>query len=431
MDFISIISSIFIWCAAAVILLRLINISGINFNDSAFFKYVIKDNSFKNSFSPTGRETAAVFGISFLFRLAVFIISVFAIFIANDKDFSFNELLNSYLQWDANNYYRIAKGGYSYHIENGAYTTLAFFPLYPWLIRIVNLFFNNIVLSGLVLSCLLYSGACAYMYRLLACDYNKSAAIRAIVYVSVFPHSFFFGTMMNESMLFFTMTATFYYIRTHNWVKTGIFGAFAALSRMAGILLAVPAAVEWLEYYEIFKKIKSRQFKEVWRLFYKKGLWIFLMLGGTLVYLFCNFKTTGEWFKFLEYQKDIWHNGAVYFGDGISTMFNYCINETRYTRFAIWLPEVISVVFVTATLIYGIRKARTMYTSFLIVYIIINTGFAWPISVARYMCCAIPSFIILADFAERHKWTEHIISAVMAVAMGVFLTCYFMSRQIL
>ncbi len=429
---VNLISSILIWTAAAILLLRILYKSGIEFNTkSPLLCGILKDTASGGGFCAGKKETLAVFGVSFVFRVIVLIISVFAIFIVKDGGFSFDEWLSSYLQWDANNYYRIAKGGYSYHTENGMFTTLAFFPLYPWLIRLVSIFTGNLVTSGVLTSCVLYSGACAYMYKLLSYDYEKQTAVRAIVYISIFPHSLFFGTMMNESMLFFTMAATLYYIRCHDWVKTGVFGALAALSRMAGILLAIPAAVEWLEHYRIFEKIKNKAYKEVCSLFFKKGIWIFLMLLGTGVYLFCNYKTTGEWFKFLEYQKEIWNNGAIYFGKGISIMANNAVADSGFSRFAIWLPEIISVAFVISMLIYGLRSTRSMHTTFLLIYIIINTGFAWPISIARYMCCALPAFVILSDFSERHKWTEPVITASMAVAMGVFLTAYFMSRQIL
>ena len=59
-------------------------------------------------------------------------------------------------------------------------------------------------------------------------------------------------------MLLFTSAATLYYIRKHKWYLVGIWGAAAALSRMVGILLAIPAAVEWLEHYKIFEKLKTK-----------------------------------------------------------------------------------------------------------------------------------------------------------------------------
>lgn len=427
----TIISSVVIWGAAAVILLRILGFSGVRLGNSRTVGILTADTSEKGGFDVSRRDTAVVFGLSLSFRAIVFLISIFAIFLVYDNDFSVNHLWESYMQWDAHNYDRIATGGYGFYTENGNYTTLAFFPLYPWLIRLLNPIFGSNIISGIIVSALCYSGACAFLYKLLALDYCKPTAIRTLVYLSVFPHALFFGVMMNESLLLFTMAATLYYIRRHDWSMAGIFGALAAMSRMVGILLAIPAAVEWLEHYKIGEKLINKSFGEVLRLFVRKGLWIFLMLFGIGVYLFCNYKTTGDWFKFLEYQKLVWNNGSCYFGKSIQLMLDYARSTTGYTRFAIWIPELAAVAFMAVTLVYGIRRTRSMYTAFLLVYFIINVGFEWPISVARYVTCAIPSFVVLSDFSERHKWTEPIITTTSAIAFGVFFTAYFMSRQIL
>lgn len=428
---VSVISSALIWGAAAVILIRLIQCSGIRLGSNRFIFILTCDKSIQGSFKTERKELFAVFGLALLFRLCVFLISICAAYMFKDHGYSFSDYMNEYLKWDANNYQRIAIGGYSYYTVEGDYTTLAFFPLYPWLIRILNLILRNEILSGIVLSGILYSGACTYLYKLFSMDYNKQTAIRGLVYLSVFPHALFFGVMMNESMLLFTMAATFYYIRTHNWRLVGIFGALAALSRMVGILMAIPAAIEWLEHYKILGMLKEKKIKEIWHLFYSKGLWIFLMLAGLGIYLFCNYKTTGEWFKFLEYQEKYWSNGSCYFGKGITTMFDNMLQKANSTKYEIWIPEVVSVIFVISALIYGIPRHKNMYTGFLLIYIIINTGFEWPISIARYMTCAIPAFLILSDFTERHKWTEPIITCCMAITMGIYLVAYFMFKQIL
>ncbi len=428
---VSAISSVFVWGAAIIILIRIIGKSGITLGGNKLITGLRGDKSIGGGFNAERKELLAVFGIAALFRLLIFLISICATYMFKDHGYSFGDYMNEYLKWDANNYQRIAIGGYSYYTEGGDYTTLAFFPLYPWLIRIVNLIFRNEVLSGIILSGLLYSGACTYLYKLFSIDYNKATAVRALVYLSVFPHALFFGVMMNESMLLFTMAATFYYIRTHNWKFVGIFGALAALSRMVGILMAVPAAIEWLEHYEILGKLREKKIKEVWRLFYSKGLWIFLMLAGLGIYLFCNYKTTGDWFKFLEYQDKYWSNGSCYFGKGITTMVDNMLHKSDSIKYEIWLPEVMSVIFVIAMLIYGLRRHRNMYMGFLLIYIIINTGFEWPISIARYMTCAVPAFLVLSDFTERHKWTEPIITCCMAITMGIYLVAYFMFKQIL
>ena len=62
--------------------------------------------------------------------------------------------------------------------------------------------------------------------------------------MSVFPHALFFGVLMNESMLLFTSaTNIVLYKKNIKW-HLSVYGvAAAALSRMLGILLAIPAAV--------------------------------------------------------------------------------------------------------------------------------------------------------------------------------------------
>ena len=98
---------------------------------------------------------------------------------------------------------------------------------------------------------------------------------------------------------------------------------------------------------------------------------------------------------------------------------------------SVWIPSLAAIIFVTANLFYGIRKHKSMYTAYLVVYLILNTSFDWVISVPRYMTCAIPAFLFLSDFSERHKWTEPIITASMAIGLGIYLTGYLCWKQIL
>ncbi len=47
----------------------------------------------------------------------------------NDNINSFGDILEQYMKWDANNYVRIATGGYTYYTEGENFTTLAFFSV--------------------------------------------------------------------------------------------------------------------------------------------------------------------------------------------------------------------------------------------------------------------------------------------------------------
>ena len=96
-----------------------------------------------------------------------------------------------------------------------------------------------------------------------------------------------------------------------------------------------------------------------------------------------------------------------------------------------FLPELLSVMLMLVTMLYGARRHRSMYITHMVVYLVMNTSITWPISIARYMLCAIPMFIILADFSERHKKAHLWITVIFAVMFGIYMTGYLFSKQIM
>ena len=237
------------------------------------------------------------------FRLFIYLISCIIIIylLDNGEIFNFKTFLQEWEKWDATNYIRIADGWYTGHVENGDYTTLAFFPLYPILMRIVDLLVKNMQLSGLIVSTLCFSIACPFLYALVALDYGKSAAKKVVVLLTVFPFSFFFGSMMSESTFLMMTVITLYFIRTHKWGLVALFGALSGLSRLAGAIIIIPAFIEWFEYYKPLELIRRKKWKCFWNVVCTKGLVILLVLAGTLGYLYINYSIAGKPFAFMEY----------------------------------------------------------------------------------------------------------------------------------
>ena len=79
--------------------------------------------------------------------------------------------------------------------------------------------------------------ALLYLYKLVEHEYNRHVAHRAVFYVSIFPTAIFFSAVYTESLFLFLTVASFYYIRERRWVLAGVFGFFAALTRVEGVLL--------------------------------------------------------------------------------------------------------------------------------------------------------------------------------------------------
>ncbi|MBQ8300963.1 MAG: hypothetical protein IJX57_03255, partial [Clostridia bacterium] len=253
-----------------------------------------------------------------------------------------------------------------------------------------------------------------------------------VLYISISPFGFYFGAMLTESMFFLTTVASFYYIRKHNWIMVGVCGALAALSRISGVVVIFPAVVEFIEHYRLFGMFKDKKVKEAFKLILTKGLWIFGAFVGVFIYLYCNYSLTGDWFKFLELQHKFWGEETCYFGKCILIMWQQIVSDRSImVKFGMFIPELLSVIMMLITMLYGARRHKSMYITYMVVYLVMNTSITWPISIARYMLCALPMFIVLADFTERHKKAHIPITVVSAIFFGIYMTGYLFSKQIM
>ncbi|MCH5212736.1 MAG: hypothetical protein J1G06_06960 [Oscillospiraceae bacterium] len=433
----SIIASVIVWGTVGITAIRVFNAGGgIRKSDNKIVSFLLADKSrtINEPHIAGKKELLYIFFAALAFRVFVFAASSIPIALFNGTDkISIMDIVHKWKQWDATGYNNMIKGGYKEMYERGEYVTLVFLPLYSFIARIFNFAIQNTQISALLTSSLCYSAACCFMYKLVLLDYSRETAKKALIYISVFPFGFFFGAMLTESTFFLTTAASFYFIRRHNWLMVGVFGIFAALSRISGILILFPAAVEFIEYYGIFKMLKDKQIKQTLGLVFKKGSLILLSLFGVFIYLYCNYKTSGDWFKFLELEKKIWNQENCYFGRCIQIVIRELMSENRsiMVKVSAFLPDLGGIIFMLAMMLYGARRNKNMYTVYIIIYFIINAGITWPMSIARYTLCALPLFIFLADFTERHKKFHTPIMVSFAILFGIYLTGYLFTKQIM
>ncbi|MFF5077571.1 mannosyltransferase family protein [Actinoplanes sp. NPDC000266] len=139
--------------------------------------------------------------------------------------------------WDAGHYVRIAEGGY--HLGPGF---PAFFPLYPMLI---NLFGGGPAAALFVANAAAF-GALVLLYRLADYEFGPRVARRAAWYLAVFPMGFFLFIGYNESLFLLLVVGALYAARRGHWWLAGTLGAFSSATRLFGVLLIAPLAVEYL-----------------------------------------------------------------------------------------------------------------------------------------------------------------------------------------
>jgi len=156
---------------------------------------------------------------------------------------------SGWVQWDAQWFIATAQHGYPYKLfSDRAYSTTAFFPLYPLLIRLVSLTGMSIDAAALLIPNVAFLGALYYLYRLVRLDYPAAVATRALWLLALFPTAIAFFIPYTESLYVLLAVLTLWHLRRRQWLAAGIAGALGALTRQSGIVLALPYLVEWYAY---------------------------------------------------------------------------------------------------------------------------------------------------------------------------------------
>jgi hypothetical protein len=153
-----------------------------------------------------------------------------------------------FARWDSGWFFGIARNGYQY-VEGGR-NNLAYFPVYPLLMRYVGRLFGrtsaDIYLGGIVVSWTAFVLAMIVLYYLAQLDLPGDRAERAVLLTAIFPFAFFFGVVYTESVFFLFTVAAFYAFRTRRWVWGGLAGAVATATRVNGILML--PALAWIAW---------------------------------------------------------------------------------------------------------------------------------------------------------------------------------------
>jgi hypothetical protein len=149
--------------------------------------------------------------------------------------------------WDSNWFTQIATLGYTDRNCADPGCTTAFFPLYPMLVRAVDVVAPGGALpAALAVSNMALLGALIMLYRLVERDFGNVLADRTAWYLMAFPTAFFLSVGYNESLFLLLSVSCVYVLRDGRWLTAGALGGLAAATRSVGVLLVVPFCYEYL-----------------------------------------------------------------------------------------------------------------------------------------------------------------------------------------
>ncbi len=152
-------------------------------------------------------------------------------------------LLSPWQRFDALHYTRIAATGYSDEQDS------VFPPLYPSLVRLMALPWQNSHTANMAAAVIVANLACLGLFILLhkvaARELGAEHATRTVIYFALFPTAFFLFAPYTESLFLLLALGSLWAARRGRWGQAGVLGLLASLTRLTGWVLVVPLAYEF------------------------------------------------------------------------------------------------------------------------------------------------------------------------------------------
>ena len=350
-----------------------------------------------------------------------------------DDGVTWSNFCSAWQQYDAYHYLRLAEQGYANYTEGGRPLFLVFFPLYPWLMRLLHLAIPSYALCGHILSSLCYIGSCYLFTRLVTEEFGRSVGRLGLLFLTAYPFSFFFASIHTESLFLLLSLACFYFIRRHNYPLAGLLGALAALTRMQGVFLAVIAFVEYCHTEHPLKKLRDKRWDGLWTDLWGKLFWMAVIGLGTLTYLILNYVVTGSPFSFMTFQRERWYQGFALFTESLTKLWHGFLSPSagyEFAAYTTWGPQILLFVFCLVFLFYGVRRLPPVWTLYYAICVFLNFSLSNPLSCCRYIACAFPLPVMLAIGSKRYPNVGRFLLLVCGVLQGVYMLAYFSGKHV-
>ncbi|MDO8639419.1 MAG: hypothetical protein Q7R53_00700, partial [bacterium] len=309
-------------------------------------------------------------------------------------------------------------------IAGQGYTNnFGFLPLFPLLIRLAGAQF----FSGFFLSNLLFLGSLFVFYKLLSLDYPKKTVFLSIIFLLLFPTSFFFASIYSESLFLLLLLLSFYFARKKQWLAASICGMFLAITRIVGIFI-LPALI-----YEFIKQacLPAGRKKRI----SSKLIPILLIPLGIISYGFYNLARTGSFFYFLTAHANM---GTERSADTIilipQTLFRYIkiLSTLPNSYFEWWIALLeVSIFFLVSILLYVAwkKKVRLSYLIFGLLAFLLPASSGTFTGLPRYSLVIFPIFIALALLKNKTLQIIYVLisSILLFILLMFFSKGYFIA----
>jgi len=360
-------------------------------------------------------------------------------------------------RFDSGFYLDIARHGYWAASTLNRASNWIFLPLYPMCIfAFAHLLGGSraaFYLAGILISNAFGLVAVSYLYKLVRLDFNARVASLTVIFLALFPTSFYLSAIYPESLFLACAVACIYYARRRQWWLAGICGALASLARIQGLGLVIPVVWEFWQMlsdrYAPLPDMSGATLLEkgkIWLNSRLKGLllatremrnWLNLLAValiplGLVPFLVYSQIKTGDFLATI-------HNHTVGWGRKPELFLRLIAGALLHPRLPdpmdwnFWLVNIITIfVFLSFTL-WALRKLPVMYILYMAVMLLLPLSTGSINSISRYCLIVFPAFMLLALWTSRTKESGYgfFILTLLAMVQAVFMVFYVLGLPII
>jgi Gpi18-like mannosyltransferase len=335
----------------------------------------------------------------------------------------------SYYLWiwgnfDGDHYLQIARTGYNKE-------DVPFFPLFPITIHALNFLHIPHLIAGMLVATICFVITIFLIYKILEIDKKSNLFLLIVLIMLLFPTSYSYGAVYNDSLFFMVATLTLYLGRKKQWFWASVVGFVATLARLNGLALFFYIITEYLIQYihnpvDTFnhsKLLKAARKAIILPRLFISLIWSAVLIPlGYLIYLSWIQATYGDWRQIYVAMEGWKQNQPTFplqvFWRYLKIIIYYRPHDIIY--FVACL-EIGMVLFYVAMMIYSWKRMRLSYLIFFFFSILIPAITGTFAGMPRYGLHLYPLFLSTALFLENKNMLVR--AAYFLVSLLLLLFC--------
>jgi hypothetical protein len=195
------------------------------------------------------REAGAA--IAALFLISRGILILLALFLENNVPLehigpAFDDRLGLRSLTGSDSVYLLGIAAEGYHAEpvREAFRDWAFFPLYPLITRAASvLTLGDISIAGVLVANVAFIAALVVLYRLAHDHLGHDGAVRSLAFVAFAPGAVAFAMAYSDSLFLLLSAGSVLAAERRRWWLMAVLYGLACLTRLQGLILAIPLAI--------------------------------------------------------------------------------------------------------------------------------------------------------------------------------------------